>query len=365
MEEGTTLKGTPFQRYHGNMGAKMVDFAGWLMPIQYSGILSEHHAVRTGAGLFDVAHMGRLEIRGRGGVPFVQYLTTNDVSRLKPGMVQYSTICNDPGGILDDVTVYRYDEHLMIVVNASNTGKIISWIRNHMQDGVEFVDRTKEMAQLAVQGPGSQAILQRLASFDLEEIPFYHFKVGLLSGTECTVSRTGYTGEDGFEIYLPAESADEIWTAIMSTNGVTPCGLGARDLLRLEVFYCLYGNDIDETTTPLEAGLNWVVKFDKGDFIGRGSLLGQRKEGLKRRLAGFILRDKGIPRHGYPVVTNGSVVSKVASGAFSPSLRVGIGTAYLPTEIAEEGTTIEIDIRGRKALAEVVKPPFYKDGSRR
>ncbi len=365
MEEKNDLGRTPFYRFYGDLGAKIVEFAGWLMPVQFSGILKEHQAVRTGTGLFDVSHMGRLEIRGADAESFVQRLTTNDVSVLRPGMVQYSTICNESGGILDDVTVYRLEDCLMLVVNASNTGKIVEWISGFRGGDWEMVDRTPEIAQLAVQGPHSQRALQKLVSFDLEDVLFYQFKVGEVAGRECLVSRTGYTGEDGFEIYLPVGRAADLWTALMESGDICPCGLGARDILRLEVKYCLYGNDIDESTNPLEAGLGWLVKLDKGDFIGRDAILEEKRKGITRKLAAFSLLEKGIPRPGYPVLSGGKTVSSVASGAFSPCIGKGIGTAYLPVDIAGIGERIAIRIRNQDIQADVVKPPFYKEGSRR
>jgi aminomethyltransferase len=359
------LKTTPFVSHHEELGARIVPFAGWRMPVQYEGILKEHRAVRSKIGLFDVSHMGRLEIRGPKALAFLQYITTNDVSSLEAGMVQYSTICNERGGILDDVTVYRYPDRFLVVVNASNTDKIIAWMNDHRMDGVEIIDRTVEMAQLALQGPASQAFLQEKTSIELETIGFYQFEEGRVTGAASTVSRTGYTGEDGFEIYFSAGDSDPIWVALTETGDVVPCGLGARDILRLEVRYCLYGNDIDESTTPLEAGLSWLVKFDKGDFIGRDALIEAKERGIQRKLAGFALRGKGIPRPGYVLYHGSREVSKVASGAFSPCLDAGIGTAYLPTGVDRVGTPIEVLIRGNRAPAEVVKAPFYREGSRR
>jgi aminomethyltransferase len=365
MKESDGVRETPFLAFHRELGAKIVEFAGWSMPVQYSSILKEHGAVRSGAGLFDVSHMARFEIGGGKALSFVQNLTTNDASKLTVGMVQYSAFCNDEGGILDDVTVYRLPRSFLIVVNAANAGKIRSWISQHVRDGVEFRDRTDDIAQLAVQGPRSQSVLQRVASFDLDGIGFYRFGTGEVAGMVCTVSRTGYTGEDGFEIYLPAPHAATLWRALMDGGELTPCGLGARDILRLEVKYCLYGNDIDETTSPLEAGLGWIVKFDKGDFVGRRSLLEQKERGLTRKLAAFGLLGKGIPRPGYPILRDQRVVSKVASGGYSPSIDRGIGTAYLPVGLCDVKTEIEVEIRGNRLPAEVVTPPFYKAGSRR
>jgi len=359
------LRKTPFHAHHRKHGARLVPFAGWEMPVQYGGILKEHRAVRTAIGLFDVSHMGRLDVRGPGAFSFVQRLTTNDVASLEPGMVQYSMICNEAGGILDDVTVYRYADRILLVVNASNREKIVSWISGRPTEGAEIVDRTDAWAQLALQGPSSQAFLQRLTGVDLEPIGFYRFAEGEVAGIPATISRTGYTGEDGFEIYFPAEGADAIWGALTGTGEVEPCGLGARDILRLEVRYCLYGNDIDESTTPLEAGLSWLVKLDAGDFTGRDALRAQRDGGIDRRLAGFRLRKRGIPRPGCPVILDSREVSAVASGGFSPCLEAGIGTAYLPVAAVRAGASIEIGIRGSRVPAEIVPPPFYAGGSRR
>jgi aminomethyltransferase len=359
------LEKTPFFAHFQKLDAKIVDFAGWLMPVQFSGILKEHQVVRTGAGMFDVSHMGRLEIHGRSALEFVQYVTTNDASKVEAGQVQYTTICNEKGGILDDVTVYAYPEWYMLVVNASNTGKIRDWLTKHLREDVELRDATGDIAQLAVQGPESQRLLQERTSIDLEAIRFYQFLTGEVAGVEATVSRTGYTGEDGFEIYFPAQSADRVWTALLSPGEIQPCGLGARDLLRLEVNYCLYGNDIDETTTPLEAGLGWLVKLDSDDFIGKETLLHQKERGIERKLTAFHLLEKGIPRPGYAVLHDGERISSVSSGAFSPSLDRGIGTAYLPIGIAGVGTKIEVEIRDKKVPAETIQPPFYKEGSRR
>ncbi len=364
MDQGK-LEKTPFFTQFQKLDAKIVDFAGWLMPVQFSGILLEHRAVRSRVGMFDVSHMGRLEVRGKSAFEFVQFVTTNDVSKLEAGQVQYTTICNENGGILDDVTVYAYPGRYVLVVNASNTVKIRAWLTKHLRQDVELRDITGDVAQLAVQGPESQRVLQGLTAFDLEAIRFYHFGTGEVAGVESMVSRTGYTGEDGFEIYFPAHGADQVWTALLNTGEVQPCGLGARDLLRLEVNYCLYGNDIDETTTPLEAGLGWLVKLDSDDFIGREALLYQKERGIERKLIGFHLLEKGIPRPGYTIRHDGETVSSVSSGAFSPSLDRGIGTAYLPIEIASQGTKIEVEIRNKKVPAETIKPPFYKEGSRR
>jgi aminomethyltransferase len=365
MEAKNDLRATPLYPNYVTHDAKIVEFAGWLMPIQFSGILKEHHAVRSSVGLFDVSHMGRLEVGGHDALSFSQNLTTNDLSTLEPGAVQYSTICNSSGGILDDVTVYRFEDHFLFVVNASNTEKIKSWMARYIRDGVELHDRSSEIAQLAIQGPDSQRVLQRFTSIELDTIPFYHFTVGEVAGRECMVSRSGYTGEDGFEIYYPAKYAGGLWSGLLDGGDISPCGLGARDLLRLEVKYCLYGNDIDESTTPLEAGLGWLVKLDKGDFIGRDVLLEQNQSGVKRKLIGFSMIERGIPRPGYTVLHNGEAVSKVASGAYSPSLDNGIGTAYLPVDISKEKTVIEVEIRQKRIPAEVVKPPFYRGGSRR
>ncbi len=367
MADATLLR-TPLHGEHLALGAKMVPFAGYEMPVQYpTGITAEHHAVRNGAGLFDVSHMGEFEVRGERALEFVQHVSTNDASRLEVGQAQYSTLLNHEGRLLDDLLVYRYPGHYMLVVNGSNKDKDFAWVSQFApQFGVELVDRTEEIALLALQGPKAQAILARLTGADLESIRYYRFAEGTVAGAAATLSRTGYTGEDGFELYVDAADAPALWRRILeegAAEGVLPAGLGCRDSLRLEMGYALYGNDLDEGRTPLEAGLGWVVKLDKGEFVGRDALRRQKEEGVKRRLVGFVLRERGFPRHGYPVSVGGEEAGEVTSGVLSPTVGKGIGMAYVPAEAAKPGTEIGIVIRGQAVPAEVVRPPFHTGGT--
>jgi aminomethyltransferase len=353
-----------FDRHHA-LGAKMVPFAGWEMPVQYpSGILAEHHAVRSGAGIFDVSHMGEFEITGPDRNAFVNRVTSNDISRLEPGGVQYSALLTPQGTFVDDCTVYRFDDKLMIVVNASNTAR--AWEHIVAQKGginVRLKDISPEVGLLAVQGPRAEAILQPLADTPLGEIRYYHFTVGKIAGAQCFISRTGYTGEDGFELYCRDRDAVALWDAITAA-GALPIGLGARDSLRLEMGFALYGNEIDDTITPLEAGLGWIVKLDKGaPFLGHEALRAQKQRGVTRRLVGFKLEGRGFPRHGFPTHHDGREVDIVRSGTLSPSLGIGIGTTYLPAAVAKPGTKFEVECRGERLSAEVVKLPFWTRGS--
>ena len=362
------LKPTPLHSAHQALGAKLVPFAGYEMPVQYpTGITAEHQAVRRGAGLFDVSHMGEVEIRGARARDFVQYLTTNDVDRIEVGQAQYSTLLNEEGRILDDLLVYRFPAHYLLVVNASNREKDVAQLRAHAASfGVEVVDRSDEVALLALQGPRAEEILARVTEAPIASLGYYRFREGSVNGTPALISRTGYTGEDGFEIYLENHGAEALWHVLLDRGrdaGLIPAGLGARDSLRLEMGYALYGNDLDEDHTPLEGGLGWVVKLDKGDFVGREALLRQKEEGLATRLAGFRLRERGFPRPGYEVRTADGRSGVVTSGTVSPTLGVGIGMAYLPAAAATPGTGIEILIRGQALPAEVVRPPFYTQGS--
>lgn len=368
MESEKELKKTPLYDIHVSSGGRMVPFAGYMMPVSFSGIIDEHMAVRRGAGLFDVSHMGRIEILGETADAYIEQLTTNSVASLKIGQAQYSAMLTEKGGIIDDILVYRDADRYLLVVNAANHEKDLSWMQMHLTGGVSLRDVTEDIAQIALQGPASQQVLSRLTGMDLDEIRYYWFARGEVSGIEIMVARTGYTGEDGFELYVSQDRAAGLWRELMEAGkdtGILPCGLGARDTLRLEMRYCLYGNDMDETTTPLEAGLGWITKMDKGQFIGREALVEQVKNGVKRRLVGFEVQGKGIPRPGYPVFCDGREVSKVASGTSSPSLRKGIGTAYLPAEYCAGGTWIEIDVRQKRVPARVVKGPFYRDASHR
>lgn len=367
MADATLLR-TPLHGEHQALGAKLVPFAGYEMPVQYpAGITAEHNAVRGAAGLFDVSHMGEFIVRGERALDFVQHVGSNDASKLEVGQAQYSTLLNEDGKLLDDLLVYRYPGHYMLVVNGANKDKDWAWVSRYAgRFGVELTDRTEEIALLALQGPRAQAILARLTDADLEAIRYYRFAEGTVAGVPATISRTGYTGEDGFELYVDAADAPAVWRAVLEAGapeGIMPAGLGCRDSLRLEMGYALYGNDLDEQTSPLEAGLGWVVKLDKGDFVGRDALVRQKEAGIGRKLVGFVLRERGFPRHGYPVSVGGATAGEVTSGVLSPTLGHGIGMAYVPAEAAKPGTEIGIVIRDRAVPAEVVRPPFHKGGS--
>jgi aminomethyltransferase len=363
-----TLKRTPLYEEHVAAGAKMIPFVGWEMPIQYpTGITAEHHAVRRAAGLFDVSHMGEIEVHGARSLDFVQHVTTNDVSRLEVGQAQYSTLPRDDGTLLDDLIVYRFPAHYLLVVNASNRQRDFEWMQRFAPEfGVELRDRSDEIALLALQGPRAETVLARLTDHGLSQIGYYRFATGQVDGRDAVISRTGYTGEDGFELYIDADDAAHLWRRLLEVgadDGLLPAGLGARDSLRLEMGYALYGNDLDERRTPLEGGLGWVVKLDKGPFVGREALQRQKQEGVRVRLAGFRLKERGFPRPGYPIRVNGEPAGEVTSGIASPSLGEGIGMAYLPVAAAKPGTEIEIVIRERPVPAEVVRPPFYAHGT--
>jgi aminomethyltransferase len=362
-----SLKHTPLHAEHAALGAKLVPFAGYEMPVQYpAGITAEHNAVRTSAGLFDVSHMGEVEVRGPGARDFVQYLTTNDVDRIEVGQAQYSTLLNEEGRLLDDLLVYRLPDRYMLVVNASNRDRDLAQLRRHAPAfDVEVDDRSDATALLALQGPRAESILARLTDAPLGDLGYYRFLEGSVDGRPALISRTGYTGEDGFELYVDNADAVQLWRALLAAGEgekLVPAGLGARDSLRLEMGYALYGNDLDEQHTPLEAGLGWVVRVGKGDFVGREALVRQKEQGVPTRLAGFHLTERGFPRPGYPVRTPAGE-GIVTSGTVSPSLGKGIGMAYLPTASAAPGTAIEIVIRGQGVPAEVVKPPFHTGGS--
>jgi aminomethyltransferase len=370
MVDATTsqaLKRTPLYDVHVALGAKIVPFAGFEMPVQYpTGITAEHRAVREKAGLFDVSHMGEFIVRGPQAVEFVNHVTTNDVAVLKPGQAQYSTILRENGTIVDDCLVYRADGHVMMVVNGSNIDKDFSHISRFVGDfNATLDDISDSIALLALQGPDAARILQRHTDTDLSKIKYYEFTTGTVAGLDKVyISRTGYTGEDGFELYFPSEHAKTIWNALTASAEVTPAGLGARDSLRLEMGMALYGNDLDDTTTPLEASLGWLVKMKKGDFVGRDALVKQKEQGVKRKLVGFTTMERSFPRHGYPVFANGKPSGEVRSGTMSPTLGIPIGTAYVPPESAAEGSPLEIEIRGRRIAATVQRMPFYKNGSR-
>lgn len=354
---------TPLFEAHRALGARLVDFAGWEMPVQYTSVISEHEAVRTAAGLFDVSHMGEVEFRGSGALESANGLITNDLARIQNGQAVYAGLLNQAGGFVDDVVAYRFSpERILICVNASNRDKDFAWMREHA-GAVKPVDRGDDYAQLAIQGPKAAAIAQRLTPVELSSIATYHFAEGGVAGVPCVISRTGYTGEDGFELYCAPDRAVALWSSLLeagAADGLKPAGLGARDSLRTEMKYALYGNDIDEVHTPLEAGLGWVVKWDKGDFVGRAALEGQKQAGVTRKLVGFEMREPGIPRHGYPLLDGGTAAGVVTSGTMGPSVKKAIGIGYLPTGLAREGAQVEVEIRGRPVKAEVVKTPFWR-----
>jgi aminomethyltransferase len=360
-----TLQRTALFERHKALGAKMVPFAGWEMPVQYAkGILAEHHAVRSAVGIFDVSHMGEFEVTGPDRNAFVNRITSNDVGRLEPGAVQYSALLTPEGTFVDDCTVYRFDDKLMIVVNASNRARAWEHIVAHKGGiNVRLKDISSEVGLLAVQGPRAEEALRPLVDTPLGSIGYYRFTVGKIAGAQCFISRTGYTGEDGFELYCRERDTVALWDAIVAA-GAQPIGLGARDTLRLEMGYALYGNEIDDTITPLEANLGWIVKLDKGaPFVGIEALRAQKARGVTRRLVGFRLEGRGIPRHGFPTHHDGREVDIVRSGTMSPSLGVGIGTTYLPAAAAKPGTRFEVECRGERLPAEVVKLPFWTKGS--
>ncbi len=341
----------------------MVDFAGWDMPVQYAGLIQEHELVRTGVGLFDVSHMGEIEFKGPGALEEANRLITNDLSRCADGQAVYAGLLNEKGGFVDDVVAYRFSpQHIFICVNASNVDKDFEWMASNAKQ-VKPINRSNDFAQIAVQGPKAFAVVQRLCSNSLEGIGTYRFTTGDVAGAPCIISRTGYTGEDGFELYCSPDKAEALWFAILEAGkpeGAAACGLGARDSLRTEMKYALYGNDIDDVHTPLEAGLGWVVKLDKSEFIGKPALEAQKKAGVTRKLVGFEMAEAGIPRAHYAILKEGEKVGEVTSGTMGPSVKKAIGIGYVPTALAAEGSTFHIDIRGRPVLARVVKTPFYK-----
>ncbi|MEK7668203.1 MAG: glycine cleavage system aminomethyltransferase GcvT [Gemmatimonadota bacterium] len=369
MAQTETLKRTPFYDLHVAAGAKVVPFAGFEMPVQYpEGITAEHHVVRTGAGLFDVTHMGEFEVRGKDALAFTSHVTSNDPNALAVGQVQYSNFLYETGGIVDDCLVHRMADRVWIVVNASNCAKDWAHINQYKkQFDIQLHDRSEQTSLLALQGPKTQQVLQPLTpGVNLDAIGFYHFTTGTVAGVKCLIARTGYTGEDGFELYHDPQDGPKLWHALVNPKSIVkPVGLGARDSLRLEMAYPLYGNDIDAETTPFEAGTGWTVKMSKPDFVGKKALEAQKAKGLTRQLVGFKLLERGFPRHGYPVYVNGERFGDVRSGIVSPSLDEAIGTAYLPLGIAKPGTRFEVEIRGKRLPAEAVPTPFWTKGSRR
>ena len=369
MTAPTTLKRTPFTEFHRAAGAKLVDFAGFEMPVRYTGDVREHQAVRTGVGLFDITHMGEFIVRGEGALAFLDQVVTNDVSSLAVGQALYSPMCRPDGGIVDDLLVYRYADHYMVVVNASNMAKDFAWMQQQLPaTGVTFENHSDSTALLAVQGPKAAEVLRGHVPDAALELGYYRFMPGPVFGVEATLSRTGYTGEDGFELYFPMEHGVKVWeglTAAGAAHGLELIGLGARDTLRLEMGYMLYGNDIDDTTSPLEAGLGWTVKMAKSGFTGRDALAKQKAEGLKRKLVGFQLDGRRVPRHGMAIFSGGRQVGHVTSGTFSPSLERPIGMGYVETGLTASGTALEIQAGTTMLPARVTARPFYTRGSHR
>lgn len=360
-------KKTVLHDEHLKLGGRMVDFAGWIMPVQYSGVTDEHIATRKSAGLFDVSHMGTFEISGKNASLFLDYLTPTDASGLSNGQASYSLLMNERATIIDDIIIYKFQpEKFYMVVNASNVEKDFEWIKQNLgsHKNVELKDLSDKIALIAIQGPKAAATLSKITDASLSEIQVFHLcEINIKGSGKVLIARTGYTGEDGFEIFAPAEKAVQTWNSLLEAgreDGLKPAGLGARDTLRLEMKYCLYGHEIDDTTNPLEAGLKWVIKFKKeSDFIGKAALLKAKDEGIKRKLVGFKMLDKAVPRHGYTIMKDGNKIGDVTSGTFSPSLQIPIGIGYVKTEFADIGTKIYVDIRGKERLAEVVKTPFY------
>jgi aminomethyltransferase len=363
-EMEAALKRTPLYENHRSLGGKLIDFGGWELPVEYSGIMEEHRQVRSAAGLFDVSHMGEITVKGKDAGQFLQKLLTNDISNAKDFQVVYSPVCYSDGGIVDDLLVYKYNSRdYLLVVNASNTDKDFAWMLENAEGEIELKNVSEAYAQIAIQGPRSEAVLQRLTDCELGEIRFYHFKPDvMIAGINTIVSRTGYTGEDGFEIYLPAEYASMLWEKLMEEGkeeGLVPAGLGARDTLRFEAALPLYGQEISRDISPLEAGLGKFVKLDKEGFIGKEALASQKETGIKRKLVGFEMLDRGIPRSHYDVQADGISIGFVTTGSYSPTLAKNIGLAMIDSSFAAEGTEIDIIIRGRALKGKVVKLPFY------
>ncbi|MEQ1793301.1 MAG: glycine cleavage system aminomethyltransferase GcvT [Nitrospira sp.] len=361
------MKQTPLISQHRAAGAKLVDFAGWEMPIQYSGVLDEYHTVRSKAGLFDVSHMGRLMVSGAGALAFLQSVTTNDVAKLAIGQAHYSMVCNNEGGIKDDIFVYRLKAtDYLLCVNASNREKVLTWLQTHPRDAsVALEDHSDRMAQIAIQGPASKDIMMALGGTAVTTLKLHHTCEAMLASIPTLIARTGYTGELGYELYVSADLIGALWERIIdagTSKGLKPAGLGSRDLLRLEMGYLLYGNDIDETTTPIEAAVEWAVSLEKGTFPGRAKLLAQKEGGPAKRFVGFELLEKAVPRHGCKILDpqSSELIGEVSSGNLSPILQKGIGLGYVPTALSAISTKITIDIRGKAVQAQVVKTPFYR-----
>ncbi len=362
-----TLKRTPLYDEHKALGARLVEFSGWEMPVQYSSIIEEHNAVRTHAGLFDVSHMGEFKVSGPDALPFLQYLVPNDVSKLATGQALYTQLCQPDAGVIDDLLVYHLsDDDYMLVVNAGNIDKDYAWVEQQTKNfpNLQLANQSDTTALLALQGPLAQTILQQLTDVELDSIRYYHFAPGLVDGVNCIISRTGYTGEDGFELYFAPVDAPKLWNDLLAAgkpHGLLPAGLGARDTLRLEAGYCLYGHELNEQTNPLEAGLSWTVKLNKGsDFIGRDALAKIKEQGVERKLIGIEMIERGVCRSEYVIFDNEHPIGSLTSGAPSPTLHQNIGMGYVVAAHAKPGEEVSIDIRGKKVAARIVALPFYK-----
>ncbi len=360
----TQLRKTALHSVHRRLGAKMVDFGGWDMPVEYSGIIREHMATRTAAGLFDVSHMGEIEVSGPHALELVQHVTSNNAANLRDGQAQYSGLLTSAGTFVDDLLVHRIsDTHYLLCVNASNQDKDFEYIREHNRFGAELENAGPRYSQLALQGPKALGILERFTPVLIGQLKYYHFTFGEVDGVPCLIARTGYTGEDGFELYFSPEHSEKLWNDLLEAGrgeGLLPCGLGARNTLRLEASMCLYGHEIDDTTTVWEAQLGWICKPDKGDFLGREALLAQKQQGVKRRLVGFEMQDRLIARDGFSICIGGSESGRVTSGSPAPFLKKNIGMAYVPAESSMAGTEIQVVIRGNEGRAKIVPTPFYK-----
>ncbi|MFK2826660.1 glycine cleavage system aminomethyltransferase GcvT [Bacillus sp. B190/17] len=369
MSTKTVLKRTPLFDVYKKYGAKVIDFGGWELPVQFSSILEEHEAVRKAAGLFDVSHMGEVLVEGKDAESYLNHLVTNDVTKIGLNQAQYTAMCYPGGGTVDDLLVYKLaDETYLLVINAANIEKDVEWMKQHVKGSVTIENRSSDIAQVAIQGPKAESILQKLTDTDLSDIRFFHFAqhVNVDGITEVLVSRTGYTGEDGFELYLAAHQAKELWEKLLEAgreDGLKPCGLGARDTLRFEARLVLYGQELTNEISPLEAGIGFAVKTNKeSDFIGKAALTVQKEEGLQRKLAGIEVIGRGIPRHGYKVFSGDEEIGFITSGTRSPSLQKNLGLALISAEYAEPGTELQVEIRNKKIDAVVVKAPFYKRG---
>jgi len=362
------IKKTPLNKVHRELGGKMVDFGGWDMPVQYSGVIAEHLRTREHSGLFDVSHMGEIWVEGEDAVKFVNRLTTNDVTKLVDGQAQYSALTREDGTVVDDLLVYRFDQDkLLLVVNAGTTEKDWDWITSHKaEENITLTNASADYCQIAVQGPDAIEILRQLTETDLAAIKYYYFEVGKVDRIDAIISRTGYTGEDGFEVYADAKYAEQLWNKFLEVgkfgdeNGILPCGLAARNTLRLESAMSLYGHEISDDITPLEANLGWICKLNKENFNGKDALVKLKEAGLKRKLVGFEMTDKGIARDDFDVYINDKKVGKVTSGSPAPSLKKNIGLAFVPAEFANPGQEIKIDVRGKQLAAQIVPIPFYK-----